>query len=195
VIDPGRKPSERTADALYKGALALAIFGVVLLGVYAYTQGSWSIISIGSLLALSVMSIAMLVGFIFGLPRYSTVVISTGNESNVSEAMIAGKARAAAGTFAPGTSLEQISDWFTKLLLGAGLVQLGALGQWVSGLVEGISSALVGSGAAGALPAARVVAGSLLALYGALGFMFGYISTTLWYRRRLNDFLEEQAAS
>ncbi len=94
--------------------------------------------------------------------------------------------RATGSPFEPSTNLSEVSDWLTKLLLGAGLVQLTHLGKPLGKLINAVAFGL-GRPPAVATPdnAAQVMAGSLLVAYFVLGFLDGYVVTTLWYGRKL----------
>lgn len=96
--------------------------------------------------------------------------------------------RAAAGEFTPSTNLSEVSDWLTKLLLGAGLVQLTQLGEPLGNLIGTIASGME-QVPTGTQPSrsALVVAGAILVAYFVLGFLCGYVVTTLWYGRRLRE--------
>jgi hypothetical protein len=158
---------------------AAALFATLLLGMYTWQEKAVKVFAVGTLLALAATAVASVVGFLFGLPRYSE---STGpNGSSISA-----KARAA-GLYVPSNNLEQVSDWLTKLLLGAGLVQLGHMGRWLGGFTDGLARAFVSGNAELIPPTAKVLAASLLAFYSALGFLSGYIVTSIWYRRRLQE--------
>jgi hypothetical protein len=86
----------------------------------------------------------------------------------------------------PSTNLAEISDWLTKLLLGAGLVELTRLGHPLSSLIDAVARGLQGVPAGGAVSGTPVVvAGSILVMYVVLGFLDGYIVTTLWYGKYL----------
>jgi hypothetical protein len=89
-----------------------------------------------------------------------------------------------ASNFEPSTNLAEVSDWLTKLLLGAGLVQLTHLGPPVASLVNTVASGLSGS-ASSASGAPQVMAGTIMVTYLGLGFLAGYVMTTLWYGRNL----------
>lgn len=158
-----------------------ALIATLLLGVYAWQESSIQVFAVGAFMALATTGIASAVGFLFGLPRYSDSVGPAG-----SRATVAAEARAL-GLYVPSNNLEQVSDWLTKLLLGAGLVQLGRVGRWLDGLIEELAGALAGPGANPIPSTAKVLAASLLAFYSALGFLSGYIVTSLWYRRRLQE--------
>lgn len=90
----------------------------------------------------------------------------------------------ASRTFEPSSNLAEVSDWLTKLLLGAGLVSLTKLGPPLGALIDSVASGLEGSTGAVSGPA-RTLAGALLIAYTALGFLDGYVVTTLWYGRRI----------
>ena len=86
----------------------------------------------------------------------------------------------------PSTNLAEISDWLTKLLLGAGLVELTRLGHPLSSLIDAVARGLQGVPAGSAVSGTPVVvAGSILVMYVVLGFLDGYIVTTLWYGKYL----------
>jgi len=91
--------------------------------------------------------------------------------------------------FTPSTNLAEISDWLTKLLLGAGLVELTRLGHPLSALIDSVARSMqdVAPGAKLA-QGSTVVAGGILALYVVLGFLDSYIITTLWYGKYLEQF-------
>ncbi len=86
----------------------------------------------------------------------------------------------------PSTNLAEISDWLTKLLLGAGLVELTRLGHPLSSLIDAVARGLQGVPAGGPVSGTPVVvAASILVMYVVLGFLDGYIVTTLWYGKYL----------
>jgi hypothetical protein len=86
----------------------------------------------------------------------------------------------------PSTNLAEISDWLTKLLLGAGLVELTRLGKPLSTLVNAVARALQDIQASvKPTQTSVVVASGLLAMYVVLGFLDGYVITTVWYGKYL----------
>jgi hypothetical protein len=86
----------------------------------------------------------------------------------------------------PSTNLAEISDWLTKLLLGAGLVSLTRLGQPLSELIDNVARGLGGATASGGVTeSAVVIAGAILITYVILGFLGGYLTTAFWYGRVL----------
>jgi hypothetical protein len=86
----------------------------------------------------------------------------------------------------PSTNLAEISDWLTKLLLGAGLVSLTRLGQPLGELIDTVGRGLGGATASGGVTeSAVVIAGAILVTYVILGFLGGYLTTAFWYGRVL----------
>jgi hypothetical protein len=87
--------------------------------------------------------------------------------------------------FEPSSNLAEVSDWLTKLLLGAGLVSLTKLGEPLGSLVTSVAAGLEppSDDVSGS---ARTIAGAILLAYTTLGFLDGYVVTTLWYGKRLS---------
>jgi hypothetical protein len=91
-------------------------------------------------------------------------------------------------TFTPSTNLAEISDWLTKLLLGAGLVELTRLGRPLGVLVDTVARGLEDIPPAATPSGPSVVAAAaILTAYLVLGFLGGYVITTLWYGRHLKQ--------
>jgi hypothetical protein len=151
-------------------ALWVPLFGAAWIFVYALTTpGSHgTYLGVGMLTAIAALLIGCLIGFLFGIPR----VVSSGQVR-----------LGQSSEYAPSSNLSEVSDWLTKLLLGAGLVQLTHLGAPLAGLIDHVATALyVGSAYAGA---AKVTAGTIIFGYVAIGLLDGYVVTTMWYQRRL----------
>jgi hypothetical protein len=151
-------------------AVAIPAIGAGLITFYAFaTTGSHlTYLAVGLLTATAAFLTGCLAGFLFGIPR----VVSSGQvrQQQSSE-------------YAPSSNLAEVSDWLTKLLLGAGLVQLTHLAAPVADLIDhvaaGLSTATAPSGAA------KVTAGAILFGYAIIGLLVGYVITTTWYQRRL----------
>jgi hypothetical protein len=93
-----------------------------------------------------------------------------------------------ANTFTPSTNLAEISDWLTKLLLGAGLVELTRLGRPLGVLVDTVAHGLEDIPPAATPSGPSVVAAAaILTAYVVLGFLGGYVVTTLWYGKHLKQ--------
>jgi len=179
----------------------LVILGLAVIAVYSFTTPGphGQFLSVGLLTALAALFTGSLFGFLFGIPR----IVSSGElrfqsasvDAQQLSKLIAGQAAlrkeewptqtsgTAGDYFTPSTNLAEVSDWLTKLLLGAGLVQLtrlgGPNGQLINSVALGLSSGSTATGPA------KVMAGTIMVVYWVLGFITVYVLTTIWYGGRL----------
>jgi tetratricopeptide (TPR) repeat protein len=125
---------------LFGIALALIIwlaFGVCALLIYSFTicytadqcaSTGWNVFSIGSFLALASASAGGLLGFLFGIPRtLAKEPLPNKDKGQTTQNSVAEGTQTGskdARRLSVNTNLEEISDWLTKILVGAGLVQL-----------------------------------------------------------------------
>lgn len=154
--------------------LAMLLGGTAWIWIYAFsTPGShWSYVGVGMLTAMAALLTGFLLGFLLGVPK----VVSSG-QVHVSGSM-----------FSPSTNLAEISDWLTKLLLGAGLVSLSHLGGPLGKLIGDVAGGLqVPTSHPSALQAAKVIAGSVMIGFTALGILGGYIVTSTWYQKKISE--------
>lgn len=132
----------------------------------ASTMAAW-------LSAAAPMALGGLMGFLFGIPRTFT---SEGAAATTAGADAGGDARRPAPRRARhqvNTNLEQISDWLTKILVGVGLTQVGALPDELRSLAEYLAPAMtVHSGAVAVIV-------SVLVYFSVAGFLTGYLLTRL----------------
>jgi hypothetical protein len=153
--------------------------GTIWLVVYAfYTPGPHPVyLGTGVLVSLAAFVAGCFVGFLFGIPR----VVSSG------QLRLTGSDSSAAGTAgSASTNLAEVSDWLTKLVLGAGLVELTRLGTPLGKLIDTVAASLHSAPAsASTVQAAKVMAGALLFGYVVMGLLDGYIVTTTWYQARI----------
>ncbi len=108
-------------------------------------------------------------GFIFGIPKVITATTSTTNPAlNVPSQKPAPKLKV-------NTNLEDISDWLTKILVGATLTQ-------ITRIPAAIRSAAWFM-AAGDASSPTGFNGAIIIYYSALGFLSGYILTRMFFAR------------
>jgi len=121
---------------------------------------------------------AGLIGFIFGVPFARDGKDDTGRDTEIALAV---DGKRGAPTYRPNTSLEQIADWLTKILVGVGLVEIQqaphALHRLVLYLTPGI-----GQG-----PQAEAFVTTVLIFFSVSGFLFGFLWARLYLRRWLID--------
>jgi Putative Ig domain len=161
--------------------IAAPVGGTAWIAVYSYsTTGSHTTyLGVGVLASLAAFVAGCFVGFLLGIPR----AVSSGElRQNQSAASVAGSSGLGAST-----NLAEISDWLTKLILGAGLVELTRLGAPVARLIDNVAAGLYASGASAAsVQTAKVIAGAIIFGYVIMGLLDGYIVTTTWYQSKVN---------
>jgi hypothetical protein len=163
------QPEDRAAQGLIKrfGEVAteaqiIAAFtsAGILLGfsLVWYTVGAR--VQIALLWALACLAIGATVGFMFGIPR---VVQPDNNQASDSVTQ-----------YRVNSSLEQIADWLTKIIVGLGLIQLTKL----PGLLQGLASYI----AAGFpdVVHAEVFALALVLYFLVFGFVSAYLMTRVF---------------
>lgn len=168
---PGFDP----AEALIRIALFSASAGaIVVIFALSFTD-HWKQIGVGLITAGGCGVVGALLGFIFGVPfsRDGAVSNSGGSEDKSKES----KPQASAPRYKANTSLEQISEWLSKMLVGVGLVELKGLSKQLYQLAEFIGRGL------GDTDAARVFAYFGILLFSGCGFLFGFIWARIYLRR------------
>lgn len=161
--------------------IAAPVGGTAWIAVYAFsTQGSHATyLGVGVLTSLAAFVVGCFVGFLLGIPR----AVSSGElRQNQSAAAAAGSSGLGASS-----NLAEISDWLTKLVLGAGLVELTRLGGPVASLIDNVAAGLHSAGASAAsVQTAKVMAGAIIFGYVIMGLLDGYIVTTTWYQAKVD---------
>jgi hypothetical protein len=138
----------------------LTCFPLAMLGIYCAELPVGGLMAFGAAAMVSAACFigGSLLGFLFGIPRAlsSDARIGLGEQDS---RLIA------------NTNLEQVSDWLTKVIVGATLVQLGSLTRRFGELTVSVSS-IFGS------PSMqnRIVAGAIIFYSAAFGFFSGYIA-------------------
>jgi tetratricopeptide (TPR) repeat protein len=162
------------------------VLGAVVAFLYGVTQSAdrWSIALSGVTISLASGGVGALLGLLFAVPRSLR-----GSSPNANPTpSTAGTPNAAAGVtgtagpsgYGANTNLEEVSDWLTKLLLGAGLTQLGRVPTAFSHLGTYLAPGL-GGGSANAFAA-------VLVIYSAVvGFFLAYLATRLKLGAALNE--------
>jgi hypothetical protein len=179
--------------------IGLFALGALLIILYVVSTAGPHLryISVGLFTACAAFLIGTVVGLVLAIPRF----VSSGayrhqmttpefnqpsNQEPDSLSPDDAGPKSGVPRFLPSTNLAEISDWLTKLLLGAGLVELTRLGQPLSELIDNVARGLGGTTASGGVTeSAVVIAGGILITYVALGFLGGYLTTSFWYAKGL----------
>ena len=135
-------------------------------------------------------SIGALLGFIFGIPRAPRSAPST-PASPTPSAASPGSSNATMPPqddrrFTPNTNLEDISDWLTKVLVGAGLAQLAVLPGELKRLADFFHASM---------PLTSEAVLMIILNFFVLGFMGSYLLTRLFLTEAFQTVEESRAAS
>jgi hypothetical protein len=127
-----------------------------------------SILGAGLMTAGGTFLLGLLAGFLFGIPRTGTTENDPPKNGSVGVV-----------PYKPNANLEQISDWLTKILVGAGLTQIASLPGFLRRAATFLAPGLGGS------ETSVVVAATLIVYFSLAGFLMGY----LWTRLKLSGLL------
>jgi hypothetical protein len=143
--------------------------GIVAIVIYAWDEASWGVFACALVIAAAAGIAGALIGFIFGIPKSSATASSTTTAGT----------RTATAEYQGNSNLEQISDWLTKILVGAGLVQLGAIRKEFNDLGSrfGTHGPLGSSG--------WVVGPAVMVAYGVSGFLLAYLWARIYMAQAL----------
>lgn len=145
-------PLEQTSAFAF--AVIVGLFAVVLATLDVPQAGAYA-----SMVALASVSLGALLGFLFGVPPTSpSTELSANNENKTS------------GEVLKNTSLQEISSWLTKIIVGAGLVNLKQLAIWI-----GERGAEIGKDLSPG--AARIFGSALIVYFFIVGFIAAYTYT------------------
>lgn len=136
---------------------------------YASTNSSMrSVLGVASMVAAASMLAGAFFGFLFGVPR---TLQRGGEDEPGSNKTVDLNSKP---SYKPNTNLEQISDWLTKILVGAGLTQIGGIRQWLKDIGVSLAPGFGNS------DNARVFATATVVCYVLNGFLIGYLWTRLY---------------
>ncbi len=129
-------------------------------------------IGYGALVAGAFFIGGVLLGYLFGLRPAGT---SQGDSSGT--------------PLQPRTNLEEIADWLTKLILGAGLVELTHLrvpiGEFAAFMATGVNPPYMSKGEKYEDPGSPAIALAIMSFFSASGLLYGYLWTR--YQQALKE--------
>ncbi|MFE9579858.1 hypothetical protein ACFYO1_25955 [Nocardia sp. NPDC006044] len=145
---------------------------MLAIGLFAYNTPN-PLQVIGSALGYALASLLAggLLGFLFGIPRALTFSRDGDNITTAESGR--------APRFAGNTNLEQISDWLTKIIVGATLTQLGTIADGGQHLFTAVAPSL------GGMDGSASFGGALIVFSAIAGFIGGWLFTRLYLGRAL----------
>ncbi|MEA2344535.1 MAG: hypothetical protein QOF63_2704 [Thermoanaerobaculia bacterium] len=166
---PATEQEWRTRNRRVTNAVVFAwqVLGLVAVLWYASSFGPRSGVAtiragvVGSLLAGGMMFLGFVIGFLFGIPK-----------SHVEEG--ASSTSRSASNLRTNTNLEQISDWFTKILVGVGLTQVKEIGTGLWDFAAALAPAF------GDAQTVKPFIVAVVLYFVLCGFLSGYIWTRMF---------------
>jgi hypothetical protein len=172
-----------TERALYM-LLLLAVLGIILLLIATLSLPSLRdgirFASIGLISALASGALGLSLGLLFGLPTLAAraASLSNANSNSTTPNSPPLSTSRAQPLYGDNTSIEQVADWLTKIIIGLGLTQFDAFTERFDATARMVSAAMLGVAEEKANP---VFGGALL--LGA--FLLCFLASYLWSRRYL----------
>jgi hypothetical protein len=132
-------PTINDLKVIETGALILlgGLFVVVIILACeaSLTSTGWSqaivlflrVACVALVLSMASVAVGTLLGFLFGIPK----ILQHPSAPKSPEAVIPEDSPASTPIFITNTSLEEISDWLTKIIIGLGLVQFQTILHWI----------------------------------------------------------------
>ena len=175
------KINRKNTSYVLWGVTFLFILGISVIALFSFTwiyptnNVQETVFSLITVVALAAFLVGSFVGFLFGIPKFNsqnqtTEIITTSQSNIVNDDVL----------YNANTNLEQISDWLTKILLGAGLVNINEIPKFLNRVSDRVFYSLgdhnVGS------PFTTMV----IIYFTIGGFFFGYLLTVL----NLSNFLK-----
>jgi len=128
-------------------------------------------------------AVGILIGFLFGIPRATP---PPKNGSNGKDGKDGKDGQNPPSTsFRPNTNLEEVSDWLTKILLGATLTQVKPIATAANDAAHALG-VVFGGGEVG-----HTIGGLVIAFFTIAGFFTGYLITCLFLTREFKDLYDD----
>lgn len=164
----------------------VAVLGAVVICIYSWSA-AWtgcgnfaSVCSMGLMAAGAAIVSGGLLGFLFGVPHVREGEASqTKSEvrDNTADPEHENVTSGSSISYRPNTSLEQISDWLTKMLVGVGLVEIKVIPDKLKDTARFVARGL------GNYDGAQAFALTLLIFFSVCGFVFGFLWARLYLKR------------
>jgi hypothetical protein len=159
-----------TKDILVMIALLLLSAGGLWAVAESLPEGTTR--SLGLLWCLSCITVGLLGGFLFAIPRVPASRRLTDKSNSNDTSSSNDKVSREGSGLGINTNLEEISDWLTKILVGIGLVEAKTLRDYLRSIGHYIGQSLGPNG--------DVIAVGLVVFSLCIGFLSGFLATRLF---------------
>lgn len=166
--DQSRDEQKQRGNSALLLLTAMLLCGWIIILIFAFsTTTPGPVLSVATMVATASLLAGLFFGFLFGIPR------TLQRSDDDSSAPKTGKSKDDKSTYRPNTNLEQISDWLTKILVGAGLTQISNLRQALADLGKNLATGLGNSDNGSVFAIATFLS------FAIDGFLIGYLWTRL----------------
>ena len=176
-----RTNAERNLRQVWGAITTAVVFGIAVAAIHR-----WQAATISIMWAAGCLVVGAAIGFLFGIPRVlqGDAVIDTSVTHPAAPTDGAPADTPPADTAPPrpkyrqlvNTSLEQVSEWLTKMIIGIGLSQLNSIWNNLIGTANFISRQIDPTHGAAEAPFAM----ALVIYFSVSGFLSGYLLTRLF---------------
>jgi hypothetical protein len=165
--------------------LVLGLVSILLFNYWAHSLN----IGTAYLWGLAYFVLGGLAGFIFGVPKIvANNSASTTSLKDISALPASNEKNASKNIIQENTNLTQISDWLTKVIIGAGLVELKQIPPFIvetaKKMARGISAGVLKPENVDSLV---VLSGAIIVYFLVWGFVSGYLVMRLVITELLSD--------
>jgi tetratricopeptide (TPR) repeat protein len=184
--------SNRVRAVIQNVGVTVALLIAVTVGFYAVTIAppllKHDTANAAQLIALGLLSVGAVIGFLFGLPKVADdsapITTNTSTPPANGSTATAASGSAAGARLHVNTNLQKVSDWLTTVITGLALTQLLDVPTHIKDL-----SAYLGGGLGGANPSDGVyaIALGMVLYFPTIGFLLGYIATRTVLTRTFDE--------
>jgi len=160
------------------GTWFLIGFAIALIPIFYASSTKKVLFPPAFLWACAYLLLGALLGFVFGIPKiisnssYTPTPVPLPPNPTESEKQALEKGKR---IIEANTNLTQISDWFTKVVVGAGLVEMKQIPTFIKDIATKMAKGLAASELPENISFAAVFSGGIIVLFSVFGFIFGYI--------------------
>jgi hypothetical protein len=187
--EDGSTRQEKTRAQWLTRLVLVAVLGMVVIVLFAIQYHNWALSSVAAVASVALITAGAawltgaLLGFLFGIPyiNQGNGTRKKGTDSRFQSSAEGSSENESTDGYQPSTSLEQISDWLTKIIVGVGLTQINKIPGKLIGLAK-----YVGSGLGGGSTNESFALGITI-YYSVCGFLFGYLWARLYLLEAFRD--------
>jgi hypothetical protein len=159
----------------WTGLWFLVGFGIILIPIFIGASTGKIIFSSSFLWAFACLLSGALLGFIFGVPTIISNSPGSGQQASTGSPLTKDEIEKNNKIVQANTNLTQISDWLTKVMVGAGLVQLSKIPHFIKEISTEMAKGIEISIKQIDVDFATLFSGGIIILFSTYGFVFGYL--------------------